>query len=156
MVSNRIKYEIQDIAKYRKVLIKIIIERMHMLDLIKMRLINSIEYTDICENMFKFDRLCNANRIIVDYCYKLIISELHAVNTALECLRDNVGNEIWPKDINYDLITSTDNMNVENYYFQIVNEKKRLIKITCEEKKMVIRLIETNFHKHENIIRGAG
>ena len=33
-VSNRIKYETQDIAKYRKVLIKMINERIDMLDLI--------------------------------------------------------------------------------------------------------------------------
>ena len=39
--SNRIKYEIQDIARYRKVLIKMIDERINMLDLIIMRLAES-------------------------------------------------------------------------------------------------------------------
>ena len=46
MVSNRSKYEIQDIAKYRKVLIKIIEERMGILSLMYMQLTESIEDTD--------------------------------------------------------------------------------------------------------------
>ena len=78
----------------------------------------------------------------------MLISELYAVNTALECLRDGVVNGIWPKEINYDIITSTvadtdvengtwpkeinyDNitsivadMDAKNYYYQIIDEKK--------------------------------
>ena len=34
--------------------------------------------------------------------------------------------------------------------------KKRLIKTTCEEIEMVRRLIETNIHKYENIVKGVG
>ena len=58
-VSNRIRYEIQDISKYKKVLIKMIGERMHMLDLMNMWLEESVENTDIYENMYKFNRLCH-------------------------------------------------------------------------------------------------
>ena len=60
-VSNRIKYEIQDIAKYRKVLIEMIDEKINMLDLINLRLAESIADTDIRENERKFGRLCKAN-----------------------------------------------------------------------------------------------
>ena len=59
-VSNRIKYEIEDIAKYRKVLIKMIDERVNMLDLINLRLAESIADTDIDESRDTFFRLCNA------------------------------------------------------------------------------------------------
>ena len=55
----------------------------------------------------------------------MLISELYAVNTALECLRDGVGNGIWPKEINYDNITSiVADMDAKNYYYQIIDEKK--------------------------------
>ena len=49
--SNRIKYEIQDIAKYRKVLIKMIDERINMLDVMNMELAESI--ADIQENKYE-------------------------------------------------------------------------------------------------------
>ena len=39
--------------------------------------------------------------------------------------------------------------------WRITNKQKRLIKIACEEIKMVERLIEINYRKYENIIRGA-
>ena len=80
-------------------------ERMGMLDIIKMQLIKSIEKTDIFENVLEFNRLCNANQIIIDCDYDVLIPELYAVNTALEYLRDGVGNGIWPKEIKYDNIT---------------------------------------------------
>ena len=115
MVSNRIKYEIQDITKYRKVLIKMIEDRMNMLDVINMQLIESIEDTDICNNVLRFNELCHANRIIINDDYRMLISEFYAINKALECLLDGVGNGIWPKGINYDLITNIVNINVENY-----------------------------------------
>ena len=50
-VSNRIKYEIQDIAKYRKVLIKMIDERIDTLDLLNVKLAESIADIDISENI---------------------------------------------------------------------------------------------------------
>ena len=62
-VSNRIKYETQDIEKFRKILIKIIDERINILDLINFRLAELIADIDICENVGKFRRLCIANRI---------------------------------------------------------------------------------------------
>ena len=97
-----------------------------MLDIVKMQLIESIEKTDIFENVLEFNRLCRANRMIINYDYAMLISELYAVNTALECLRDGVGNGIWPKETNYDNITSiVADMNVENYYYQIIDEKKK-------------------------------
>ena len=114
MASNRIKYEIQDIAKYRKVLIEMIDERIHTLDLTNMWLAESIDDTDIRENMSKFRRLCNANRIVMSYNMTLI-SEIYAVNVALECLRHGVGNGIWPKDVSYNLITCIDDIGVEEY-----------------------------------------
>ena len=156
MVSNRSKYEIQDIGKYRKVLIKMIEERMGMLSLMYMQLTESIEDTDICENMLEFNELCRANRIIIHCHYNPLISKMYAENKVLECLRDNVGNGIWPKDINYDLFTNIDNMNVTNCYYQIADEKEGLIKIACEEIEMVKRLIEVNAQKNEKIIEGAG
>ena len=114
MASNRIKYEIQDIAKYRKVLIEMIDERIHTLDLTNMWLAESIDDTDIRENMSKFRRLCNANRIVMSYNMTLI-SEIYAVNLALECLRHGVGNGIWPKDVSYNLITCIGDIGVEEY-----------------------------------------
>ena len=102
--NNRIKYEIQDIAKYRKVLIKMIKERMNMLDLMQFRLAESIEDTNIYENMNKFDRLCHASRINIIPEYKETISGIYAVNVALECLHDSIGNRIWPKGISYTFI----------------------------------------------------
>ena len=71
--SNRIKYEIQNIAKYRKVLVKMIDERMNMLDLINMRLPESIADTYICENKRKFNRLCHAIRLAFKFCYGQLI-----------------------------------------------------------------------------------
>ena len=138
--SNRIKYEIQDIAKYKKVLIKMIDERMYILDLMQFRLAESIENTDILENTRTFNRLCRASRIDLKPLHMLTISHVYAVNVALECLRDGVGNGIWPKDVNYDLITSVDDRSVEKYYDRIVLEKRRLIKIACDEIEMVTYL----------------
>ena len=89
-VSNRIKYEIQDIAKYRKALIKMINERMHMLDLMNMQLAESIRDTNTLENARKFITLCHARRIRVTSLCMVPISEVYAVNVALECLRDGV------------------------------------------------------------------
>ena len=142
--SNRIKYEIQDFAKYRKVLIKMIKDRMHMLDLINLRLAESIEDTHICELVCKFNRLCHANRMRSRFGCEFVISRTYAVNVVLECLRDGVGNGIWPKDVTYDLITSVDDSGVERYYWRIIREKERLIKIPYEEIEIVRRLIETN------------
>ena len=150
--SNSIKYKIQDIAKYRKVFIKMIKERMYILDLMNMWLAESIDNTDIVENMCTFARLCHASQIkIIFGCHQLI----YAVNVALECLRDDVGNGIWPKSISYDNITLVNGKYVNDYYQCAVYEK-RLIKTTCEEIEMVRRLIETNIHKYENIVKGVG
>ena len=102
--------------------------------------------------MLEFNELCRANRIIIDCHYNPLISKLYAENKALECLRDNVGNGIWPKDINFGLFTNVDNMNVTNRYYQIADEKEGLIKIACEEIEMVKRLIEVNAQKNEKII----
>ena len=67
-----------------------------------------------------------------------------------------MGNGIWPKDVNYNLITIINDIGVETYYYSITPEKTRLIKTAREEKKMVRWLIETNVHKYTNIIEGAG
>ena len=58
-VCNRIKYHIQDIAKYRKVLIKMIHERINMLDLISLHLVESKD--DFHKNISKFMRFCSYN-----------------------------------------------------------------------------------------------
>ena len=154
--SNRIKYEIQDITKYKKVLIKMMDERMYILDLMNMRLAESIENTNIVETMRKFDRLCHANQIRPEQLYPTVIPGLYAVNVASECLRDGVGNRIWPKKINYDLINIINDKGVGRYYDCIILEKGRLIKIAYKEIEMVRKVIETNMHKYENIIKGAG
>ena len=159
--SNRFKHEIQDIAKYRKVLIKMIYERMNMLDLMQFQLAESIEDTDINENSCKFIRLYRASRIDIRradtrFWYKQLVSEMYAVNVALECLRDGVGNGIWPEDVNYNFIASINEISVEKYCEIIILDTKRLIKIACDEIEMVRRLIETNIHKYERIIKNAG
>ena len=86
----------------------------------------------------------------------LAISRMYAVNVELECLRNCIGNGIWSKDINYDLISIINDPSVENYYYIIAHEKIKLIKSAHKEIEMVRRLIETNVHKYENIIGGAG
>ena len=129
-------------------------ERIDMLELINLQLVESID--DVYKNICKFMRLCSYNRIdFMDEC-KLPISRIYAVNVVLECLRDDVGNGIWPEGISYDGITIINEKSVEKYYKIIALEKTMLIKAAHEEIEMVRRLIETNVHKYENIIKGAG
>ena len=123
--SNRIKYKIQDIAKYWKVLIKMIKERMYILDLMNMWLAESIDNTVIVENMCKFDGLYHASQIKIMFGCHQLISEVYAVNVALECLREGVGNGIWPKSISYDNITLINGKYVNDYYQCAVYEKKK-------------------------------
>ena len=85
----------------------------------------------------------------------LLISKIYAVNVALECLRDGVGNGIWPKGISYNLITIVDERSVGWYYDIIKRDKIKLINAAREETEIVRRLIETNMHKYENIITGT-
>ena len=127
---------------------------MNMLDLINLRLAESIADTDIGESRDKFFRLCIADRIkkIRDM---MIISRIYAVNVALECLRDGVGNGIWPKGISYNLITIVDEWGLRRYYDIITRDKIKLIDAARKEIEMVRRLIETNMNKYENIITGA-
>ena len=155
-VSNRIKYKIQDFAKYRKVLIEMIDERVNMLDLTNLWLAESISNIDIDENVNKFTRLCNANRIKTSSWNMLLIAHIYAVNVALECLRDGVENGIWPKGVSYNLITIPNEWSVRKYYNITIYEKKILVKAAHEEIEMFRRLIETNIPKYENIIKGAG
>ena len=75
---------------------------------------------------------------------------------ALGGLREDVGNGIWPKGIDYDCITSIKELGSAKYYINILHEKRTLIKIACEEIKMVRKLIETNIHKYATIIENAG
>ena len=129
-------------------------DRIDMLELINLQLVESID--DVYKNMCKFMRLCSYNRIdFMDEC-KLPISRIYAVNVVLECLHDDVGNGIWPEGISYDSITTINEKSVEKYYKIIALEKTMLIKAAHEEIEMVRRLIETNVHKYENIINGAG
>ena len=72
---------------------------MYILDLMNMRLAESIENTNIVETMRKFDRLCHANQIRPEQLYPTVIPGLYAVNVASECLRDGLGNRIWPKKL---------------------------------------------------------
>ena len=128
-------------------------ERINMLDLITLQLVESI--ADVYKNICKFMRLCSVNRInFMDECM-LPISRIYAVNMVLECLRDGVGNGIWPEGISYDRITIINEKSVEKYYKIIALEKTMLVKAAHEEIEMVRRL-ETNVHKYENIINGAG
>ena len=157
MASNRIKYEIQDIAKYRKVLIEMIDDRINILDLINLRLVESIADIDVSENMRKFRISCIVNQVLIEFMdwYMLPISRIYAVNGALECLRNGVGNGIWPKGVSYNVITIINESSAENYYEIITHEKKMLIKAAHEEIEMVRRLVEDNIHKYENIINGV-
>ena len=90
-------------------------ERINMLGLINLRLAESIANIDIDENENKFIRLCNANWINVSL-ELLSIAQIYAVNVPLECLRDGVGNGIWPKGVNYSFITIIKEKSVEKYY----------------------------------------
>ena len=74
----------------------------------------------------------------------------------LECLRDGVGNGIWPKGIAYDFIARINEKSVKEYYITISSQKIRLITIAHEEIEIVRRLIETNARKYVNIIKDAG
>ena len=85
----------------------------------------------------------------------LPISRIYAVNGALECLRNGVGNGIWPKGVSYNVITIINESSAENYYEIITHEKKMLIKAAHEEIETIRRLIETNIHKYGNIIKGT-
>ena len=76
----------------------------------------------------------------------MLISYIYALNVALECLRNSVGNGIWPKDVTYNLITIIDERSVENYCNIIKHEKWMLIKTVHEEIEMVRRLIQTNVY----------
>ena len=155
-VSNRIKYEIQDIAKYRKVLVKMIDERINMLDLMNMQLAELTDNIEVQENVCRFNRLCHANRIVYRSQHMQSISRVYAVNMALECLRDSAGNGIWPKGITYDFIACINERNIKKYYRIAIYQKMRLIETAHQEIKMVRRLIDTNVHKYEKIIEGAG
>ena len=125
-----------------------------MLDLITLQLVESI--ADVYKNICKFMRLCSVNRInFMDECM-LPISRIYAVNMVLECLRDGVGNGIWPEGISYYRITIINEKSLKKYYKIIALEKTMLIKAAHEEIEMVRRLIETNVYKYENIINGAG
>ena len=117
-VSNRIKYEIQDIAKYRKVLIEMIDDRINILDLINLRLVESIADIDVSENMRKFRISCIVNQVLIEFMdwYMLPVSRIYAVNGALACLRNGVGNGIWPKGVSYNVITIINESSAENYY----------------------------------------
>ena len=86
----------------------------------------------------------------------LSISRIYAVNVVLERLLNGVGNGIWPEGISYDRVTIINEKSVEKYYQIIALEKTMLIKAVHEEIELVSRLIETNAHKYENIIKGAG
>ena len=86
----------------------------------------------------------------------LKIERIYAVNVALDCLRDGLGNGKWPKGVTYAFIAGINKRSVEKYYNITVHEKKRLIKTACEEIEMVRRLIEINMNKFENIIESAG
>ena len=86
----------------------------------------------------------------------LPISRIYAINVALDCLRDGVGNGIQLKGVSYNLITIINGESVENYYEIIALEKTMLVKAAYEEIEMVRRLIMANIHKYKNIIKGAG
>ena len=98
-------------------------ERIDLLDLINVRLAELVANNDINENEIKFARLCTANRRKVSWDI-VSITHLHAINVALECLRDGVENGILPKGISYNLITIINEMSVVKYYRIIAHEKR--------------------------------
>ena len=67
-------------------------ERIDVLDLINLRLVESIH--DVHKNICKFMRLCSHNRIDFMGECMLSISRIYAVNVVLDCLRHGVGNGI--------------------------------------------------------------
>ena len=131
-------------------------ERIYMLDLINMQLAESMAYTDTRETEYRFHRECQARPIAFEHCWGRSISEVYAVDVALGGLRESVGNGIWPKDIDYHRITSINELGAAMYYNDISRKKRILIKIACEEIKMVKKLIETNILKYERITENTG
>ena len=73
-------------------------DRMYMLDFINLRLAALTDNINFDENVDKFRRSCHANRIKKTR-YMMLISYIYGLNVALECLRNSVGNGIWPKDV---------------------------------------------------------
>ena len=132
-------------------------DRIKILDLINLRLVESIADIDVSENMRKFRVSCIVNQVLIEFMdwYMLPISRIYAVNGALECLRNGVGNGISPKGVSYNVITIINESSAENYYEIITHEKKMLIKAAHEEIEMVRRLLEDNIHKYENINNGV-
>ena len=143
-----------DIAKYRIVLIEMIDKRINMLDLMNLELSKSI--ADIQENTYKFMKIWDASRIKLKSWYGSLTAVIYALNVVLECLRDGVGNGIWPKGITDDFIARINEKSVKEYYITISSQKIRLITIAHEEIEIVRRLIETNARKYVNIIKDAG
>ena len=132
-------------------------DRINILDLINLRLAESIADIDVSENMRKFRISFIVNQVLIEFMdwYMLPISRIYAVNGALECLRNGVGNGISPKGVSYNVITIINESSAENYNEIITHEKKMLIKAAHEEIEMVRRLVEDNIHKYENIINGV-
>ena len=143
-----------DIAKYRIVLIEMIDKRINMLDLMNLELSKSI--ADIQENTYKFMKLWDASRIKLKSWYGSLIADIYALNVVLECLRDGVGNGIWPKGITDDFIARINEKSVKEYYITISSQKIRLLTIAHEEIEIIRILIETNVRKYVNIIKDAG
>ena len=115
-----------------------------MLDLINMWLAELTDNIDIQKNMYRFNRLCHANRIVYRSQHMHLISRVYAVNMTLECSRDGVGNGIWPKGITYDFIACINERSMKKYYRIAIYQKMILIETVHQEIKMVRRLIETN------------
>ena len=87
--------------------------------------------------------------------YYTLLSNLYAINTALECLQDSVGNGAWSKLVSYDLIGRRNEERVEKYYSIEVFRKMKLVKAAREEIEMVRRLIQTSYRKYVSIIESA-
>ena len=99
-------------------------ELINVLDLTNLWLAESLANIDIDENVNKFTRLCNANRMKTSSWNMLLIAHIYAVNVALECLRDGVGKGIWSKGVSYNLITILNEWSARKYYNITIYEKK--------------------------------
>ena len=84
-----------------------------------------------------------------------LIAEIYAVNMVLECLRNNLGNGVWPKGITYDFIACIDEHTVKHYYKIIVLQNTMLINIVFKEVEMIRRLTETYVRVYGKMLESA-
>ena len=145
-----------DIEKHKEILVKMIRERMRILDIMNTHLQESIEYTDLEDNKRMFYETCNKNRVKIDDKVEGILAQIYSVNIALKCLRVGLNCKTWTTAISYNRIAKFDsNADVAGHHITQVCCKIGLIEVARKEVRMIQQWIGTNVRKYENIIADA-